>query len=101
MRDEGEEVLSSPTQLGDLRPHAGNAASLVSLGASMDERISAFGGKGRPTPEESERRRQEFIRLVAAGKPFDEAARDSRIQPMRALAILSHPDVRPLLARAA
>jgi hypothetical protein len=62
---------------------------------------SAFGGTGRPSPEESDRRRREFLRLVAAGVDFDEAAKLSRIKPLRALAILSHPDVRPLLARAA
>lgn len=64
-------------------------------------RESVFGGKGRPSPAESDRRRREFLRLVAEGAPFDEAARTARIQPLRALAILSHPDVRPLLGRAA
>lgn len=62
------------------------------------EHKSAFGGKGRPSTVESERRRVEFLRLIAAGKPFDVAARDSKIGPLRALSILSHPDVRPLLA---
>lgn len=62
---------------------------------------SLLGGKGRPSPEESDRRRREFLRLVAEGKPLDEAARTARIQPLRALAILSHPDVRPLIAKAA
>lgn len=53
---------------------------------------------GRPTRRESAARRQEFIRLVASGEDFDKAARDARIQPIRALSILSQPEVRPLLA---
>lgn len=64
----------------------------------MDQRVSAFGGKGRPSPEESERRRIEFVHLIAAGEPFDVAAEKARIAPKRALRLLSHPDVRPLLA---
>lgn len=56
---------------------------------------------GRPRAAESEQRRRDFIRLVAAGVDFDQAAKQSKIKPLRALAILSHPDVRPLLAQAA
>lgn len=62
---------------------------------------SIFGGIGRPSKDESERRRVEFLRLVAAGIDFDVAARDAQIKPERALKLLSHPDVRPLLAKAA
>lgn len=62
---------------------------------------SIFGGTGRPSKDESERRRVEFFRLVAAGVDFDVAARDAQIKPERALKLLSHPDVRPLIARAA
>jgi hypothetical protein len=59
---------------------------------------SVFGGAGRPSTEESDRRRREFLRLIVEGVPGDEAARRARIKPERALAILTHPDVRPLLA---
>ena len=59
---------------------------------------SVFGGTGRPTAAESALRRREFIRLVASGVPFDKAAEEARVHPRRALAILSHPNVRPLLA---
>lgn len=62
---------------------------------------SKFGGIGRPSHADLEHQRLEFLRLVAAGAPFDEAARQSGIKPLRALEILSHPDVRPLLAEAA
>lgn len=55
---------------------------------------------GRPTRHESERRRREFLRLIASGVPGDEAAKRARIDPERALAILTHPDVRSLLAAA-
>jgi hypothetical protein len=60
--------------------------------------VSAFGGRGRPSKRELERQRRDFLQFVAAGTPFDEAARLARIKPERALAILTHPDVRPLLA---
>jgi hypothetical protein len=56
---------------------------------------------GRPRAADSDARRREFLRLIVAGVPGDEAARQARIKPTRALAILTHPDVRPLLARAA
>lgn len=56
---------------------------------------------GRPRAAESAARRREFLRLVVAGVPGDEAARKARIKPERALAILTHPDIRPLLAAAA
>ena len=56
---------------------------------------------GRPRAAESDQRRRDFICLVAAGVDFAEAAKQARIKPLRALAILSHPDVRPLLAKAA
>jgi hypothetical protein len=62
---------------------------------------SVFGGMGRPSSAESDRRRREFLRLVVDGVPGDEAARIARIKPERALAILTHPDVRPLLGLAA
>lgn len=57
--------------------------------------------KGRPRAADSDARRLEFLRLVVSGVPGDEAARTARIKPERALAILTHPDVRPLLAQAA
>lgn len=59
------------------------------------------GNHGRPRAADSDARRREFLRLVVAGVPGDEAARQARIKPERALAILTHPDVRPLLSQAA
>jgi len=61
---------------------------------------SVFGGHGRPSPEESERRRLEFLRLIDAGLDFDEAARRAKISPWRALSIVNLL-VRPLLTKAA
>lgn len=60
-----------------------------------------MGQPGRPRGVESERRRREFIRLVAAGTPFDRAAVSARVQPVRALAILSEPEVRQIIGGAA
>lgn len=62
---------------------------------------SMFGGVGRPSVEEAARRRREFLRLVVEGLPFDEAAKRAQVKPERALRILSHPDVRELVARRA
>lgn len=59
-----------------------------------------FGGVGRPSKVQLEQQRREFLRLVAEGVDFDEAATRSQIKPIRALAILSHPEVRPLLRAA-
>ena len=60
-----------------------------------------FTGPGRPDAQESARRRRKFIRLIVEGEDFAEAARAARIKPERALKLLSHPDVRALLAKAA
>lgn len=60
----------------------------MSLEANMA--TSVFGGVGRPSDEESARRRREFLRLVFAEEvEGDEAARQARIKPERALAILT------------
>ncbi len=50
--------------------------------------VSIFGGTGRPNKAESERRRLEFVRLLALGTPFPEAAEAAKITPERALQIL-------------
>jgi len=63
--------------------------------------VTVMADTGRPRAAESERRRCEFLRLVSAGSDFDAAARAARIKPERALKLLSHPDVRPLLTKAA
>jgi hypothetical protein len=55
---------------------------------------------GRPTRTESDRRRHEFLRLIAAGKSGDIAAEQARIKPERALAILTHPHGREALLAA-
>jgi hypothetical protein len=64
------------------------------------DRPSPFGGVGRPTLEESERRRVEFVRLIASGVPLVEAVTTSRIQPLRALSVLDAPEMRELLLHA-
>jgi hypothetical protein len=64
----------------------------------VDAPRSPFGGTGRPKAAESERRRVEFVRLVAAGTPLVEAARIARIKPERALALLDTPEMRRLIA---
>lgn len=53
---------------------------------------------GRPRKAESERRRREFVALVAGGAKLHEAAEQSRIKPARALALLDEPEMRQLLA---
>ncbi len=53
---------------------------------------------GRPSNPEQRRRRIEFVRLIAGGAAFDQAARDAQLSPVRALAILSQPEVRQLIS---
>jgi DNA-binding MarR family transcriptional regulator len=62
------------------------------------EHASVWGGTGRPSPAESDRRRKEFVRLIVSGADFAAAAREARIQPMRALAVLSEREMRQLIA---
>lgn len=58
-------------------------------------------GPGRPRGAESDARRREFVRLIASGAEFHQAAREARVQPFRALAILSEPEIRQIIGRAA
>lgn len=44
--------------------------------------------RGRPRFAESEERRKQFVALVLAGASLKDAAVESQIQPLRALAIL-------------
>ncbi len=62
--------------------------------------MNTFGGVGRPSLEEIERQQREFRHLIAAGVDVEEAAKQARIKPERALAVLA-PIVRSLLTRAA
>lgn len=94
----GRNDLCSNPQLPDVRPQTANAGGLAVSGGRMS---SLFGGTGRPSAKESDRRRCEFLRLVSEGVDFDQAAVLARISDRRALRILSHPDVRPLLTKAA
>jgi hypothetical protein len=55
---------------------------------------------GRPRGSESDRRAATFRRLIDSGVAFDDAAREAKISPWRALAILDLL-VRPILAKAA
>lgn len=50
--------------------------------------LSSIGGTGRPNTSESERRRLEFVRLLAGGRSFRDAATEARITPERALDLL-------------
>lgn len=56
--------------------------------------------RGRPRAPESDRRRREFIRLVAEGSTLTDAVRLSGIQPKRAIALLDQPEMRQLIAAA-
>lgn len=62
---------------------------------------SKFGGIGRPTNEEADRRRHEFARLIASGATLSEAQRGARISLQRALDLLDPPEMRQLAARSA
>lgn len=61
---------------------------------------SKFGGIGRPSADESERRRREFVRLIASGASLGEAQRGARVSLQRALDLLDPPEMRQLAARA-
>lgn len=50
--------------------------------------VSIFGGRGRPAPDESERRRREFVGYLASGDSFRVAASRARVSPARALDLL-------------
>lgn len=52
---------------------------------------------GRPIRFESEARRREFARLVAGGLRLDRAARQAKIDPWRALALVDSPEMIGLL----
>lgn len=56
---------------------------------------------GRPRKVELERRRREFVGLVAAGSKLLDAAITTGIRPDRALALLDEPEMRQLLAQVA
>lgn len=86
-----------PDALGELRPQAASDGGLCVSGGQMTRR---FDGVGRPSNAEIKRQQREFRRLVVAGVDIEEAAREARIKPERALAVLT-PIVRSLLARAA
>jgi hypothetical protein len=90
--------LCSNRPLPVVRPETAEPGGLSVSGGDM---ASVFGGTGRPSSEESERRRREFVRLVIAGTPFAEAARASRIKPLRALSILDAPEMRQIIGQAA
>lgn len=92
------EVLCSKTALAVVRPEPPIEAAFVSQEVAVA--TSMFGGTGRPSREESERRRREFIRLVAQGSSLADAVKTSGIQPKRAIALLDEPEMRQLLAAA-
>lgn len=54
--------------------------------------------RGRPSLEESEHRRMQFIRLVAAGVSLVDATAAARIKPERALKLLDTSELRQIIA---
>jgi hypothetical protein len=93
----GNDLCSNPP-LAVVRPESATSGGLAVSGGDMP---SAFGGTGRPSTDESDRRRVEFVRLVVAGAPLDEAACEARINLKRALKILSEPEMRQIVAQVA
>jgi hypothetical protein len=54
----------------------------------------------RPRDEETKARTREFLRLISVGIPGREAARSAKIDPERALDVLTHPHGREALLAA-
>lgn len=48
--------------------------------------------QGRPHPHDTKARTATFLRLLADGTPPEQAARDAKISPWRALRIVTAPD---------
>lgn len=96
---EVESDLCSNRALAVVRPETGLSAGRVVSGGAMS---TPFGGIGRPSTEEQELRRLEFLRLVVVERrPWSDAARESKINPYRALDILESDEMRVVLAAAA
>jgi hypothetical protein len=94
-----ENDLCSKLPLAVVRPEPPiEAASSCSEVVAVSE--SKFGGVGRPTSDESERRRMEFVRLIASGASLGEAQRGARVSLQRAIDLLDPPEMRKLAARA-
>lgn len=55
-------------------------------------------GTGRPRAIESQRRRHQFLRLLANGATWREAAREARIKPDAVLTMLDQPEFRTVVA---
>lgn len=85
-----EGAVCSNSPLADVRPRK-----------DEDTVSTPFGGHGRPSNEEQERRETEFKRLLVTGAALDEAARRSQLHPMRALRLLSPREMRQLAAECA
>lgn len=87
---------------------AGEPCSAVAhrfdLTVSQVNRISARdssdrrSGQGRPRQAESDVRQQEFVRLIATGTPWDEAAKSARVEARTVLRMLDRPDFRSFAA---
>ena len=88
-REGHQDPFATPQRLAELRPGTGH------------EPVSVCSGKleaslpGRPLRLESEQRAEEFLRLAAAGASLDVAARDAKVEPVRALRLVSEPDFWP------
>lgn len=55
---------------------------------------SVWGGKGRPSPAESQRRYREFLRVLSATGSFDQAIRASGMSTKRLPQLLDSPAFR-------
>lgn len=51
---------------------------------------------GRPRRTESTRRQREMLRLLAAGRTWQDAARLARVKPDTVLGLLDRPDFAPV-----
>jgi hypothetical protein len=92
--------LCTNPSLAVVRPEPPIEAASSCSEADVSVVESKFGGIGRPSAGESERRRMEFVRLIASGASLGEAQRGARVSLQRALDLLDPPEMRKLAARA-
>jgi hypothetical protein len=78
------------TRLDTARPETATLAVFVSLGGAMAD--SAWGGKGRPRTDEAAARKARFLCAIADGSDAVQAAKDARLDPWRALRIVTECD---------
>lgn len=89
------EVFSHDQRLADLCPLAARKAASLSQEARV-ERIYDD-PRGRPSADESRLRTQRFLCLIADGMDAEQAAREAKIGPWRALRIVTESDFREIV----